>query len=284
MDKKTTVAKSETHEPGPDFESVLAAWHDTTLQLEQSHEALHDQVCRLTRELENARRQLDLQNRLAMVGQMTARIADDLRNHLMPVVLNLSLVKRRVGDDPLGLNLVGKIESGFTTVEATINDVVRFASDRTPRWGTFSLRKLVDEVRESLSVQLEARAIETVIDVPDGESIQADRDMLRQSILNLMLNAVEAMPEGGTLTVTSASTERGLELEVADTGRGLPEDATHQVFEPFFSTKLGGTGLGLAIVHHMIESHGGCVTAMNCPEGGAAFTLCVPQRRLKVAA
>lgn len=284
MDKNTAVAKAMAQDAGSDFEAVLAAWHNATLRLEQSHESLHDEVRRLNGELETTRRQLDVQNRQAELGRTAARIADEVRNHLIPITLNVSLLKRRMANDPLGLNLLDKIGSGFTTVEATVNDLIRFASDRTPRWGTFSLVKLVDEVCTSLGPQLSGQSLETVVDVPDDQSVQADRDMLRQAIMNLSLNAIDAMPDGGTLTITSAWTEQGLELEVADTGTGLPEEVRHEVFKPFFTTKSGGTGLGLAIVHHMIEAHGGYVTAMNCPEGGAAFTLCVPQHRLKAAA
>jgi two-component system sensor histidine kinase HydH len=95
-------------------------------------------------------------------------------------------------------------------------------------------------------------------------------------LLNLILNAVDAMPHGGQLLVTACSTQFGVEIEVADSGPGLPDSALARLFEPFFTTKSNGTGLGLAIVERIAEAHGGHIIAANCPTGGAAFTLCLP--------
>ncbi len=108
--------------------------------------------------------------------------------------------------------------------------------------------------------------------------------MLRWAILKLALNALEAMPRGGRLVVTSFSGSAGLELEVADSGPGLNDEVRRRAFEPFFTTKTGAHGLGLAVVHRLAEAHGGDVVAMNCPEGGAAFTLRIPLRAARAAA
>jgi two-component system sensor histidine kinase HydH len=119
--------------------------------------------------------------------------------------------------------------------------------------------------------------VETNTDVPRHLGVVADRGMLRSAILNLVSNALDAMPRGGRLVITSFIGRHGLELEVADSGPGLSEEVLDQVFEPFFTTKDEAAGLGLAIVHRIAEVHGGQVLAANCPEGGAAFTLRLPQ-------
>ncbi len=94
--------------------------------------------------------------------------------------------------------------------------------------------------------------------------------MLRRALLNLALNAVDAMPDGGSLTIRATRHGRGVDLQVADTGPGLSEEARRRAFEPFYTTKSGGTGLGLAIVYRIAEAHGGRVLAANSPSGGAA--------------
>ena len=108
--------------------------------------------------------------------------------------------------------------------------------------------------------------------------------MLRRAILNLAFNAVEAMPQGGDLVVTSFDGPQGFELEVADSGPGLTSEQIARMFDPFFTTKATGTGLGLAIVQRIVESHGGRLSAVNCPEGGAALTIELPRQAMRAAA
>jgi signal transduction histidine kinase len=261
----------------PDLKAVLAAWHEATVRLQQTHEVLRQEVQRLTDELEIKNRELARKNRLADLGQVASHVAHEVRNNLVPVTLYLSLLRRRVWHDRESLDVLDKIAAGFATLDATVSDLLQFTSDRNPHLHTFFLRRLVEEVCGSLAPQLSAQAIIPVVDVPKKLPVTVDREMFRRAMLNLLLNALDAMPDGGTLTITAVSTAQGLELEVADSGAGLSEDARERAFEPFFTTKRGGTGLGLAIVYRIVEVHGGEVAVENCPEGGAAFTLRLPQ-------
>jgi signal transduction histidine kinase len=108
--------------------------------------------------------------------------------------------------------------------------------------------------------------------------------MLRRAVLNLALNAMEAMPDGGELNLTACTGRYGIEIEITDSGPGLSEEARRRAFEPFFTTKSSGTGLGLAIVHRIVDVHGGDIVATNCPEGGAAFILRFPHAKALEAA
>jgi signal transduction histidine kinase len=107
--------------------------------------------------------------------------------------------------------------------------------------------------------------------------MSADRALLRRAVRNLVLNAVEAMPDGGTLVATSAAGPQAIELEIADTGPALSDEQRQQAFELNPTSQRGGTGWGLAVVHRIAELHGGSVTAANCPDGGVAFTLRIPR-------
>jgi two-component system sensor histidine kinase HydH len=120
------------------------------------------------------------------------------------------------------------------------------------------------------------------LEVSPSVRVNADREMLRRAVLNLALNALDAMSNGGELVITAFDGPRGFVLEVADSGQGLSQNQLGKVFEPFFTTKSNGTGLGLAIVQRIAEAHGGVVTACNCPEGGAAFTIELPQSQVQV--
>jgi signal transduction histidine kinase len=271
----------ENHETAahPDLQTVLEAWHDATVRLERTHGTLQAEVARLTDELERKNRELARKNRLADLGRVASHVAHEVRNSLVPVTLYLSLLRRQLKSDCDSLEVLTKIEAGFTTLDATVNDLLNFAAHRQPQWQGFLICSLIDEICESLSPQFDAQRVDLDVDVPPNTVLHADREMVRRAVLNLVLNALDAMPRGGNLVITSYDGPRGFELEIADTGPGLTEEAKRRLFEPFYSTKESGTGLGLSVVYHVAEAHGGTVTAANCPEGGAAFTIRIPRRR-----
>lgn len=259
-----------------DLETVLAAWQAATVRLEQTHETLRAEVHRLTNELEVKNRELARKNRLADLGQMAAHVAHEVRNALVPVTLYLSLLRRRVAADSGSVDVLRKIEAGFAALDVMVNDLLHFTSDRDPQRRPFSVKLLLDDILASLAPQMAAQQIEASTQTTDDLCVTADRDMVRRALVNLVLNALDVMPEGGTLTLGASPDPDGIALRVADSGPGLSEDACHRAFEPFYTTKPGGTGLGLAIVYRIAEVHGGRVTAENVPGSGAAFTLLFP--------
>ncbi len=131
-------------------------------------------------------------------------------------------------------------------------------------WETFRLRELFDEACRPLQARFVAQAIKMIVDIPRDESITADRELLRSAVRSLVLNAVEAMPDGGSLMAISAAAPDALELEISDTADLTPADQH-------------GTDWGLAVAQHIAELHGGSVLAVNCPDGGSAFTLRIPR-------
>ena len=286
-DSETPTLQIFDGEQRPDVERLLDAWSTATQRLQATHEALREQVRRLTDELEVKNRELARKNRLADLGQLASHVAHEVRNGLMPMTLYTSLLQRRMAGDSGGVELLEKMETGLTALDTIVNDLLHFTTDRQPNKSTFDALQLIGEVCDALRPQCDAQGIEIDLDVPLGLIISADRDMVRRALLNLVLNAVDVMPSGGELTVTGVESKHGVEIEVADSGPGLPEDAT-KLFEPFFTTKHAGTGLGLAIVFRTAQVHGGDVSAANCPQGGAAFTLRFPREQseqpLKAAA
>ena len=159
---------------------------------------------------------------------------------------------------------------------------------------SFSLRKLVEEVFVSGSPALhgQQQAVETTIDVPSNLTIVANRKLIRRAMEQLMRHAIAAMPDGGTLTVTGIAGRDAVELEIANTGESLSDDARLHVFDPSRDEPHGpavwlrnADGREMAAVHRIAELHGGDVTVANCPEGGVAFTLRIPRpRNLEAAA
>ena len=266
------------------LQAVLAAWHDATVRLERTHETLREEVGRLTTELEHKNRELARKQRLADLGQMASHVAHEVRNNLVPLALYMSLLQRRLADDQSSLDILAELDAAVSSLDVMVNDLLHFTSERGPQSTCVVTRRLVEDVLSALAPQLDAQVIRTTVDVPAGATLVADHDMLRRAVLNLVLNALDAMPDGGELVVTACASPWGWELEVADSGPGLDEETRRRAFEPFYTTKTGGTGLGLAIVQRVAEAHGGDVTAANCPEGGAAFTICIPRQVMERAA
>ncbi len=259
-----------------DMQTILSAWNDATDRLRRTHETLRDEVRRLTDELEIKNRELARKNRLADLGQMASHVAHEVRNSLVPMKLYLSLLSRRLSDDSGSQEIFEKVSAGFVALEATVSDLLNFSAERDPRRRQVDIELLLNEVYETFAPQLDAQGIVTHIDADPEARIFADPDMLRRAIINLVLNALDVMPGGGELVMTACQTRRGLEIEVADSGPGITSGTLPRLFEPFFTTKGAGTGLGLAIVERIAAAHGGIVYAANCAEGGAAFTLCLP--------
>jgi signal transduction histidine kinase len=284
MDDQPTLLPIRPPERSADLGTVLTAWHEATLRLEQTHLVLQSEVHRLTDELEEKDRELARKNRLADLGQTALHIANEVRNNLAPATLYLSLLRRRLEGDAGSQSIVEKISAGLASLEATVSDLLYFTADRDPQRRHFRLGDLVEEVCAALVPQCAAQGIKVFLDIPASVSWFADREMICRAVRNLAHNALDAISDGGSLTFTAADVPGYAELEIADTGPGISHEVQQRIFEPFFSTKPDGTGLGLAIVSRITEVHGGMVAVTNCPEGGAAFTLRIPQINLQRAA
>lgn len=267
-----------------DLAMILDAWQSATDRLQKTHETLRDEVRRLTDELETKNRELARKNRLADLGQMAAHVAHEVRNSLAPVTLYLSLLRRNVASDPLSADVLKKIDGCFHALEATVTDLLHFTADREPARQDVNVRRFVTELCDVLAPQFEAQRIRHRLDIAPSATVSADPNMLRRALLNLVMNALDAMPTGGELVITAVTNQRGFEVEVADSGPGISEQLRDRMFEPFFTTKSEGTGLGLAIVQRIAEAHDGELEVANCPEGGAAFTLRLPVLRKEAAA
>jgi signal transduction histidine kinase len=266
------------------LEKLLKAWDAATVRLQDTHETLRLEVTRLSDELENKNKEIARKNRLADLGQMASHIAHEVRNSLTPLTLYVSLLGRKLQDDTENRTIVRKIDSGLTMLDSTVNDLLHFTSDRQPATGRFDLFSLLQEIREELEPQLEAQSVDVIVDTNPATMIKADRQMVRRSIANLILNGLDVMPSGGRIVVTSYETASAVEIEVADSGPGFSKEVAARMFDPFFTTKNTGTGLGLAIVQRVAEVHDGWLTAINCPEGGAAITLALPKYTMEAAA
>lgn len=257
-----------------EISAVISAWNEAAQRLEQTHEVLHAEVRRLNEVIAEKDRELARKNRLADLGLMASHIAHEVRNGLVPVTLYLSLLRRRISGDTENERILELVRKSHAEIETTLNDLLHFASDREPQRTKIRISELAEEICRSLLPQFEAQKIEAFIDMPEESTLNADREMIRRAIMNLVLNGIDAMPDGGELCIRTRQSKEFLEIQVVDSGCGFTEESLRHANEPFFSTKDTGTGLGLAIVSGIMESHGAELKIANRPEGGAKMGLC----------
>jgi PAS domain S-box-containing protein len=225
-----------------------------------------------------AEAQLAQQASLARVGQMAAVVAHEVRNPLAGIKGAVQvLMARRTADDgelPVMREIVGRIDA----LSELINDLMVFARPRPPRLTVVELRPLLDEAIAIVRRDPANDGLDVAV-IGEDVSLSADGEMVRATILNLLINAAHAMSGRGGIVVTIGLDGDSATVEVSDAGPGIPLDIRDQVFEPFFTTKARGGGLGLAIARRTAELHGGSLR-LDCPaRGGTVVTLRLPRQK-----
>ena len=232
-------------------------------------------VAERTEELEASQREVIRRERLSAVGEMATMIGHELRNPLAATTNALFVVRSRlVGHDDADLDRCLDIaELATSRATALCEDLTTFMRERQPLLERLDLREVIDEV-----LALAPRPSGTDVSVPEpGVAVEADKALLIQMLTNVISNAYQAMPDGGSLRLDGSRNGSFTEITVQDSGPGIHEANAERLFDPFFSTKTVGTGLGLAIVKRLAEAHNGSVAIDNAPTGGALVTIHLPR-------
>lgn len=201
---------------------------------------------------------------LSAMGSLALGLAHEIRNPLNAAVLQLHLLGRnadKLPDEDVRTKMrrrITIIEQEIGRLERMLTEFLELARPRGIRRLSMDVGKMVREVLDFQAGALSMHRIELFTDIADDASIVfADPEKLRQVVINLVVNALEVMPEAGTLSVSVRPSERGATIEIADTGPGIDPAILPEIFDPFFTTKEAGTGLGLSIVRKIIDQHGG---------------------------
>jgi signal transduction histidine kinase len=245
---------------------------------------LYDKARRAYRELNEAQARIIQSEKMAVVGTFASGLAHEVRNPLNSIALQLSILERRVAPLPAGLageikELVGVIREEVKRLDNLVGDFLQFSRSNRVQYRPASLDALIDEVTRLLRPEARAAGVtlrrERVAEpIPD---LRVDPEKMKQVVINLLQNAIEAMPGGGVVTVESGLVEGRAVMVVRDAGPGLPEGL--DVFQLFVTTKAQGTGLGLSIAQQIVLEHGGEIAAASEPGKGATFTVSLPVER-----
>jgi PAS domain S-box-containing protein len=240
------------------------------------------------RELEEQLRRSD---RLAALGTLAAGLAHEIRNPLTSLRTFTRLVPRRFEDERFRQTFQRVVPRELERINRIVEQLLQLARPTRLHFKPLRLSSLLERVLELYANQIEAKQITVVREYArDLPPIQADPEHLYQALLNLVVNALEAMGAGGRLTLRIGWREgmdpflpsrrravhRGVRVEIQDTGSGIPPSVADRVFDPFFTTKEGGTGLGLALAHKVIEDHGGTLSFESTPGVGTTLRISLP--------
>lgn len=212
---------------------------------------------------------------------LTRELVHEIRNPLNSVNLNLQLIEEdlaviRSPEASGALERTRRIRSEIERLNQILTDFRRFASLPPLSFQQCDLGELIEEVLEFTEPEAQSRNIQVIREVQELPSIALDPDQFKQALWNLIINAIQAMQNGGRLTVRALVLNGSVKIDVQDTGQGVSPSIADRMFDLFFNTKEGGTGVGLAIVKRVIEGHGGSVSVDSLPNQGATFSIVLP--------
>jgi signal transduction histidine kinase len=235
--------------------------------------------------------------KLVALGRLTAGIAHEVKNPLNAMMIHLELLRTKIRkaalvpvgsgigiaeaarpDDPL-LQHVEVIEREIRRLDEVVQGFLKFTRPEDLRLQAVRISALLEEVRPILKPEARKNNVRIVVETSDEQlAINGDSAMLRQAILNLAINACQAMPNGGTLRITTAEAPNNrVALRVEDTGVGIRPEDLNRIFDLYFTTKDHGTGIGLSMVYRIVQMHDGEVEVQSTPGRGTTFTLLLPK-------
>jgi two-component system NtrC family sensor kinase len=255
-----------------------------TLAVALENARLYEELQTSLREQERAQEQLIQAEKMAALGRLAASIAHEINNPLQGVLGCMLLSQEELHGQFRRQKLVNHLEVAVSEVRR-VSDIVRrmhdFYRHARTELVTVDVHQVLESVLTLSGKQLQHSDVTVVRDyAPDLSPIQANPDHLKQVFLNLVLNAVDAMPDGGTLRVATRNRPDAeppaVQIAFHDTGEGMPPEVSERLFEPFFTTKGSGSGLGLSISYGIIESHNGQITVDSQEGEGSTLTVELP--------
>ena len=238
----------------------------------------------LTR-LQAAQQELVVAERMATVGRLSLKVAHEVRNPIAAIELNAEMLGDIVGEHQgpemdEAASLLTAIREQVTALDALTEEYLAFARFPRPQFEEDSVNEMVMAVAEFVRPLATRQGIAVRLETdPTVPPMAIDRSLLRQAVLNLVKNGLEALSQGGMVTVTTRRLDGTVEILVSDTGPGIPPDVGRRLFEQFFTTKPQGTGLGLSISRQIVEEHGGRMSWGSTPGSGTSFTISLPIKR-----
>ncbi len=231
-------------------------------------------------QLEENQEKLLRAERLAAIGEMSAKVAHEIRNPLVSIGGFARLIERKITADSKLKQYAGIISEQVSNLENILNNILATANPPKPQQNLVNLQHLIEQVITILKNAIKRREIKLSVNMPTTELfLQGDQKLLHQAFLNLLKNAIEALDETQgekEISIRLEQADHHANLQISDNGPGIPENLINKIFQTFFTTKSSGTGLGLSIVHQIVEAHKGTISVKSTAGEGTTFYLQFP--------
>jgi PAS domain S-box-containing protein len=244
-------------------------------RLEEYSKGLELTVAERTKELLGAQERLVKTERLAAIGELAGMVGHDLRNPLAGIKNAVYFLRKKQAcfTDDSGREMLSIIDKAVEHADNIVNDLLDYSREMHLELEEFSPKSLMDYVVLMVKIPTRVKIIQRIQSSP---TIWVDANKIQRVFINLIKNAIDAMPNGGVLEISSRQNEENIDFIFADTGTGMPDDVIVRIFTPLFTTKAQGMGLGLVICKRIIEAHGGKIKVESALNKGTTFTLSLP--------
>jgi len=235
-------------------------------------------ICKDITHLKKAEEKLILAERLSSLGELTAGVAHELRNPLAGIKINTQILSRKKDLPEMEKKLLSSTQEGIEKIQKIVDDMLHFAKPKASHFKEEEINEVVEESLTILQTKLKKGSISLTRMKGGGlPKVWIDAHQIQQVLINLILNAIQAMEKGGALTIrTFVEDGGGVGVEVKDTGVGISKSNLRKIFDPFFSTKSEGTGLGLSISLKILENHGATIDVESEEGKGSTFSIHLP--------
>ncbi|MEN8229896.1 MAG: ATP-binding protein [Bacteroidota bacterium] len=249
-------------------------------QLGKNFNNMLDTFQRAQKELQEFhKKELRTNYKLATIGEMAARLAHEIRNPITGIASAIEIIVAE-SNDQQNIPILEEVQRQAKRVNDAISDLLKYSRKKELNLIMNNINEVINQLVFFLKSQVQNRAIEIHLNLQDDiPHFRFDPKQMEDVLLNMGLNAIQAIPKSGAITFTTAynSSEKRIYIHVSDTGKGIPEEDLSRIFHPFFTTRNEGTGLGLAIVKDVIDTHHGEIWAENNRERGCTFTISLPE-------
>jgi len=229
--------------------------------------------------------EIELSRRLSAIGRLTSGVAHEVKNPINAIVVHLEVLKQKLNElDPGTRRHIDVISSEIKRLDRVVQTLVDFTRPVELHLSDIDLRRIVDDVILLASPEAEQRQVRMERGPSsEGLPVRIDADLVKQAVLNIVINGAQAMPDGGTLHVSAAREGETALVTVRDEGHGIPADIRDKIFNLYFTTKKGGSGIGLAMTYRVVQLHHGSVEFETVENGGTTFRLRFPLVETEVA-